>query len=73
MLRVHRADRIGVIELARPDKFNALCTSLLEGIEAAVDSLEGDERVRAILVRAEGRNFCTGADLDEICEARADR
>ncbi len=70
---MHRADRIGVIELARPKKFNALCTSLLEGIEAAVDSLEGDERVRAILVRAEGRNFCTGADLDEIREARADR
>jgi 2-(1,2-epoxy-1,2-dihydrophenyl)acetyl-CoA isomerase len=51
------------LTLNRPDKANTLrqndCAALLELI-AAVD---GGGEVRAILIRAEGRNFCGGADL----------
>lgn len=51
------------LTLNRPDKGNALrqqdCAALLEQI-AAVD---GGGEVRAVLIRAEGQNFCGGADL----------
>lgn len=51
------------LTLNRPDKGNALrqqdCAALLEQILA----VDGGGEVRAILIRAEGRNFCAGADL----------
>src|SRR5262249_54191776 len=51
------------LTLNRPDKGNALrqqdCAALLERIEG----VDGGGDVRAILIRAEGRNFCAGADL----------
>jgi 2-(1,2-epoxy-1,2-dihydrophenyl)acetyl-CoA isomerase len=51
------------LTLNRPDKGNALrqqdCASLLERVRA----VDGAGEVRAILIRAEGRNFCAGADL----------
>jgi len=52
-----------VLTLNRPDKGNALrfddCVALLEQIQA----VDGGDAVRAILIRAEGRHFCLGADL----------
>jgi 2-(1,2-epoxy-1,2-dihydrophenyl)acetyl-CoA isomerase len=51
------------LTLNRPDKGNALrqhdCTALIERIEA----VDGGGDVRAIVIRAAGRNFCAGADL----------
>ncbi|WP_123026793.1 enoyl-CoA hydratase/isomerase family protein [Mycolicibacterium stellerae] len=60
---VDYADSVLRLTLNRPDKGNALrqedCAALLEEVEA----VDGGEGVRAILIRAEGRNFCAGADL----------
>ena len=51
------------LTLDRPDKGNALrhqdCVALVDQIEA----VDGGSDVRAILIRAQGRNFCLGADL----------
>jgi 2-(1,2-epoxy-1,2-dihydrophenyl)acetyl-CoA isomerase len=51
------------LTLNRPDKGNALrqqdCAALLDQIRA----VDGGGEVRAILIRAEGHNFCAGADL----------
>ena len=66
-------DGVGIIELSRPDKFNCLSSRVKDGIDAARDSFEKDNRVRAILVRAQGKHFSTGADLDEVRTLRQDR
>ncbi|MEM8974397.1 MAG: enoyl-CoA hydratase/isomerase family protein [Pseudomonadota bacterium] len=65
-------DRVGVIELARPDKFNCLSRSAWELIATARNDFEQSNDVRAILIRAQGKNFCTGADLDEVKSIRDD-
>ncbi|MEB3071710.1 enoyl-CoA hydratase/isomerase family protein [[Mycobacterium] vasticus] len=56
-------DGVLTLMLNRPGKGNALrqqdCSALREQFEAA----DGSGEVRAILLRAEGRNFCAGADL----------
>ena len=57
---------VGVIELARPEKFNALSYACFEGIGAALDRFEADGAIRALLIRAQGKNFCTGADLEQV-------
>ena len=61
---------VGVLTLNRPDKFNCISTGLLDGLIAGMDRFEADPAVRAVLVNANGRQFCTGADLDEVLERR---
>jgi enoyl-CoA hydratase len=64
---------VGIVELARPAKFNSLTIAMTTGLQAAFDAFERpDSGVRAVLVRAQGRNFCTGADLDEVVSLRRD-
>ncbi|MGI9478785.1 MAG: enoyl-CoA hydratase/isomerase family protein [Hyphomicrobiaceae bacterium] len=66
-------ERIGVVELARPDKFNCLSMRAWELIDDARTAYEADGQVRAIMIRAQGEHFCTGADLDEVKAIRSDR
>ena len=62
-----RVGAVGIIELARPDKFNCLSLAVHAGIEAAFDAFEAPgSDVRAVLVCAQGKNFSTGADLTEV-------
>jgi enoyl-CoA hydratase/carnithine racemase len=72
-VRVTTEDRVGIIELNRPDKFNCLSTALLEGIDGALDAFETSAEVRAVLVCAGGKYFCTGADLEEVTAQRQSR
>lgn len=63
-------DGVGVITLNRPDKFNCISSGLMDGMSAAIDAFDQNQAVRVILLKANGKTFCTGADLDEIMEAR---
>ncbi len=56
---------VGIIELARPDKFNCLSLEIHECISRARESFEADRDIRSILICAQGKHFCTGADLTE--------
>lgn len=57
---------VGIIELARPEKFNCLSVTVHEQIYAARQQFEENRAVRSILIRAQGKHFCTGADLTEV-------
>ncbi|MBI4371096.1 MAG: enoyl-CoA hydratase/isomerase family protein [Elusimicrobia bacterium] len=54
------------LTLNRPDALNALTLSMMEGLTAAVVKAGRDPSVRAILIAAEGRAFCPGADLGDV-------
>jgi len=70
---VSRSGAVGVIELARPDKFNCLSLAVHAALEAAIDDFEKPgSGVRAVLIRAQGKHFCTGADLEEVKSLRSD-
>jgi enoyl-CoA hydratase len=66
---VDHAAPVSTVTLNRPDRRNALSTPLLAELVAALDALDADEGVRAILVRGEGPSFAAGADIDELAEA----
>ncbi|WP_456390418.1 enoyl-CoA hydratase/isomerase family protein [Profundibacter sp.] len=57
---------VGIIELSRPEKFNCLSLEVHELISAAREKFEANRDVRSILIRAQGKHFCTGADLLEV-------
>jgi enoyl-CoA hydratase/3-hydroxyacyl-CoA dehydrogenase len=64
-IRIERpSDYVGELVLDRPDSLNTVNETMLEELGAAVDAMEADDEVRAILVTGEGeRAFCAGADV----------
>lgn len=60
------------LTLNRPDKRNALSLPLMEELSRALTSADLDAAVRVVAIRGAGKDFCAGADLDELL-ASADR
>jgi len=61
---VTKADGIATITLNRPDKMNAYTRTMGEEIMAAMDDIDADDAVRAVIFTGSGeRAFCAGADL----------
>jgi methylglutaconyl-CoA hydratase len=54
------------LTLNRPDKRNALNTELLDGLHQAVERADLDADARVLVIRGAGKDFCAGADLDEL-------
>jgi methylglutaconyl-CoA hydratase len=65
-VRVSRADGVGRVTLARPEKRNALDRQMADEIVQALDSLVAEAETRVIVIDAEGEDFCAGADLDAL-------
>lgn len=59
----HTENRIGYITLNRPEKRNALSHELVSELKACFTKAEQDERVKIIVLKANGEAFCAGADL----------
>lgn len=61
---VTKADGIATITLNRPDKMNAYTRTMGQEIMAAMDDIDADDTVRAVIFTGSGeRAFCAGADL----------
>lgn len=61
---VEKRDGIATITLNRPDKMNAYTRLMGEEIMAAMDDIDADDAVRAVIFTGSGeRAFCAGADL----------
>lgn len=65
-LRTDITDGVAVITLNDPDKRNALNLDMVAEVEAAMDSIEADESVGAVVVTGEPPAFCAGADLSHL-------
>jgi 2-(1,2-epoxy-1,2-dihydrophenyl)acetyl-CoA isomerase len=62
-LLFERRDDIAHVTLNRPDRLNALNQALIDDLHAAASNIESDRGIRAVLLTASGRAFCSGADL----------
>ncbi|HSC90746.1 MAG TPA: enoyl-CoA hydratase-related protein [Gaiellaceae bacterium] len=61
-----RRDAVALVTLDNPP-MNALSAALLEELEAELETLDGDDAVRAIVLRGAGdRAFVAGADIKEF-------
>jgi enoyl-CoA hydratase/carnithine racemase len=62
----HDQDGIATLTLNRPAARNALSIPLMEALEAALESIQGDPAVRVVIIAANGPAFCAGHDLREV-------
>ncbi|PPE72084.1 enoyl-CoA hydratase [Solimonas fluminis] len=64
-----REDGIAILTINRPDTRNALSREVREGLFAAWERFERDEKLRiAILTGSGDKAFCAGGDLKEMVE-----
>src|SRR5579862_9113365 len=59
-------DRIATITFNRPDRLNAINLRMVTELNDAYARAEGDDAVWTLVVRANGRAFCAGADVEEV-------
>ncbi|MFT4029289.1 MAG: enoyl-CoA hydratase/isomerase family protein [Protaetiibacter sp.] len=64
-IECERDGEIVVITLNRPAKLNAWTSAMRESLVECIESLRGDETVRAVIFTGAGRAFCAGQDLAE--------
>jgi enoyl-CoA hydratase len=63
LIRLEIEPPLATLVLDHPEKLNAWSWESARQISAHADALRFDDRVRVVLVRAEGRAFCAGVDL----------
>ncbi|HBR57937.1 MAG TPA: methylglutaconyl-CoA hydratase [Blastocatellia bacterium] len=59
-------DAVRTITLNRPKKRNALNDELIAALKDALSEADAEESLRAVIIRGEGKDFCSGADLASI-------
>ncbi|MGE0068572.1 MAG: crotonase/enoyl-CoA hydratase family protein, partial [Solirubrobacterales bacterium] len=56
-------DQVACITLNRPEKLNALIDPAYQELAEALDMVDADDEVRALIVTGAGRGFCAGRDV----------
>jgi enoyl-CoA hydratase/carnithine racemase len=57
---------VAIITLNRPERLNALTMLTHRELEAAINEVEKDDRVRAVVITGAGKGFCSGDDVQDI-------
>ena len=65
-LLVDREGLVSLITLNRPQRRNALSLALMLELITALDEIGRDDSVRAVILAASGKVFCSGHDLSEM-------
>lgn len=68
---VHREEPIAIVQLNRPEALNALSPALMQELVAALESLDGDPKIRAIILTGSEKSFAAGADIKEMASLSA--
>src|SRR5688572_11635972 len=63
-LRFRQRGAIGILELNRPHKRNALSDAMVEELDACIATVP--DGVKALVLHGAGKDFCAGLDLAEL-------
>jgi enoyl-CoA hydratase len=65
---LERTGRVGVVLMNRPKQLNALSGELMGAVVSALQELDDDPEIRAIVLGGGERAFAAGADITELAE-----
>lgn len=57
------SDSLAIIHLNRPKKLNAFNQAMLHDLLKALDYVDSQDSIKALIITASGKAFCAGADL----------
>lgn len=63
---VEKRGQVGVIKLNRPEALNALNSQLMEELTQAIDELESDDKIGALIITGNEKAFAAGADIKDM-------
>ncbi|GEQ77484.1 enoyl-CoA hydratase [Comamonas testosteroni] len=69
---IERRGQIAVVTLNRPTRMNGIVKQLEFELRDAIESLDRDPGVRAIVLTGAGRAFCAGMDMEQVGNLGAD-
>jgi enoyl-CoA hydratase len=65
-IKVEKRGAVGLITLDRPQVLNALCAALMRELADALDAMEADAGIGAIVLTGSDKAFAAGADIKEM-------
>lgn len=65
-IELSREASVAIIKLNRPKAFNSLSTLMVDELFDAIIDCDQSTDIRAVIITAEGKAFCTGGDLKEF-------
>jgi enoyl-CoA hydratase len=71
LVLVEREGPVAVVRLNRPEQLNALSDALMDELVRALEELDRDEAIRAIVLAGNERAFAAGADIGELAQTSA--
>jgi enoyl-CoA hydratase len=63
---LERKGAVGLITLNRPQALNALSAALIRDLGAALDELEADDAIGAVVITGSDKAFAAGADIEAM-------
>ena len=64
---------IAIVTMNRPEKLNAVSHELRTAVSEALIRADNDKAIHVVILRAEGRAFCVGYDIDSDSPERDER
>jgi len=62
---------VGLITLNRPERLNAITSSMLGDLLDQLDTAREDHQAKAVILTGAGRSFCAGEDLKETAAGKS--
>ena len=66
LVRLEKKGAVAIVTIDRPDALNAINVAVVDGFNLAIDEIEADAGIRAVVVTGAGRAFVAGADISEM-------
>lgn len=66
LVTVERSDSVATVTLNDPERRNAVTLEMCTEVAAAMDDIEADAGIKALVVTGAGSAFCAGADLSHL-------
>jgi enoyl-CoA hydratase/carnithine racemase len=71
LVTTERVGAAAILTLNRPEARNALSIELCNRIVDALSEIDTDPQARVVIIRGEGKSFCSGADFAAVSGAGA--
>jgi len=68
-IKSEKRGALGLLTLDRPQALNALTHGMIKAIAAQLHAWAGDDAIKAVAIRGEGRGFCAGGDIRAVQQA----